>query len=276
MVFKRRVSKRKPRRKAPKVSKAVKVEVAKQLSKSQENKLALINGLSNTAVGTQYLEYVSQQIEINSRFRGLLPRISDGTDAFQRMGNSITPKVLKIKGLLYFIRTNPFAQDLTVRVMVVTHRSIKNQDELTSGVSATNYATTLLWNGQTAQPVAYLGNEPYYNQLPINRRAWNVLADKQIHLRKGYSWPGATVTNESQGETFMSPTRSVPFEIVLTQKQLPAKLLYQAPGSDVPTNFAPVLAMGWADNTHTYQVPDSVDANIVGIQWTSSLIYEDA
>lgn len=267
---------RAPRRKnVGKVSAAVKVEVAKQLSKSQENKLAMINGLSNTAVGTPYIEYVAQQIDINPNLRGLLPRISDGTDAFQRLGNSITPKVLKIRGLVYFIRTEEFAHDLTLRLMVLTHRSIKNQDELT-GSTTTNYTDTLLWNGQTGDAVAYGGNEPYYNQLPINRRAWNVLGDKQIHLRKAFSWPGATVTNASQGETFMSPTRSVPFEFVLTQKQLPAKLLYQGPGTDVPTNFAPVLAMGWADNTRTLQVGTDTNTNIVGIQWTSSLIYEDA
>ena len=264
-----------PRRKnVGKVSKAVKVEVAKQLAKSLENKMCMINGRganNGTPIGTTYLEQAYQQLNDDTMFRGLIPRISDGTDAYQRMGNSITPKVLKIKGLLYFPYAVPESYDLTVRLMVVTHKSQKNQDELTSG--AQNYFSTLMWNPITAQPVAYLGCEPYYNQLPVNRRQWNVLSDKQIHMRK--SLGDAASANPSLGETFMSSTRSVPFEIVLTQKHLPAKLLYQAPGGDIPTNFAPVLAIGWTDNTGFISV-GTTNTPIVAIQWTSSLIFEDA
>lgn len=273
MVFKRRVSKRKPRRKAPKVSKAVKVEVAKQLSKGLENKMIMRNGNADVAVGITYQEFVKMAITADTDFRQLVPRLTDGTDAYNRVGNSITPKVLKIRGIV-FINGNVIPSlDYTLRLMVVTS---KLQKETTALTTTGSYYTTLLWNPQVAFPVAYLGGDPYYNQLPINRRAWNVLADKQIHLRKGFPWPGATVTSPSEGETFMSPTRSVPFEIVLTQKQLPAKFLYQAPGSDFPTNFAPVLAVGFTDNTGMNTVGSvALDSN-VQIQWQSSLIYEDA
>jgi len=239
----------------------------------------MINGQVNTPVGNDYAEDLAPAIRDNTYFRGLLPRIADGSDGYQRMGNTITPKVLKVKGLVYFNYDviGSSSWDFTLRLMVVTHKSQRNQDELTAASiapgTAPGYYKTLLWNGQVAQPTTYEGCQPYYDMLPINRRAWHVLEDKHIHLRKGLS--DTAVTPSSAGETFKSPTRAVPFEFVFTQKQLPAKLLYQTPGNDVPTNFAPVLAMGWVSNDGSIQIGNSVLDATVQVQWTSTLIYED-
>jgi len=274
-VYKKPVKARKgSKAKNPTVSVAVKQEIKKQISKATENKLCMINGKADTSVGSSYSEYIIPKVGDGYDLRGLLPRIQEGTEGFERVGNSITPKVLKVKGIITYDWPVPKSHDYTVRLMVLTSKLVKDQDELT--VVGNQYTKTLLWNGQAAAPVPYLGCQPYYNTLPVNRRAWNVLFDKQIHLRKGLGVLAGEETNPSQQEVFCSPTRAVPFEFILTQKHLPAKLLYQDPSESVPTNFAPVLAMGWCDNTLATSVGDDTHDSDVAIQWTSSLIYEDA
>lgn len=285
-TLRRRAPRRKTKKTRSNMSKTVRKIVKSEIARSNENKLVMINGQVNTPVGNDYNENLAPAIADNTYFRGLLPRIADGTDAYQRLGNSITPKVLKVRGLVYFNSGTIAAPswDFTLRLMVLTHKSQKNQDELTKSsvppvtvppsVGQVAYYSTLLWNGQTGTAVDYKGLAPYYNTLPINRKNWNVLADRQISLRKGLG--DAAITPVSAGETFKSPTRAVPFEFVLTQKQLPAKLLYQGPGTDIPTNFAPVLALGWVDNCASIPIGTTAQDPTVQIQWTSSLIYEDA
>lgn len=288
-MTRRRAPRKTTRKTRSNMSKTVRKIVKKEIARSNENKIVMINGNANTPIGNDYPgtgEDLAPAIRDNTYFRGLLPRISDGTDAFQRVGNSITPKVLKVRGLVYF---NPdviasSSWDFTLRLMVLTHKSQKNQDELTRSsvppvtvppsVGQVPYWNSLIWNAQTGTSVPYLGLQPYYNQLPLNRRNWNVLMDRQITLRKGLG--DSAITPVSAAETFKSPTRAVPFEFVLTQKQLPAKLQYNGPGTDIPTNFAPVLAMGWVSNDGSLSVTNTVQDPTVQIQWTSSLIYEDA
>lgn len=277
MAPRRKTIRRRPRR-AKKtrsnMSKTVKAIVKKEIARSNENKIVTQNGVANTLPGNTYAEFVLPNANNGNQFRGLLPRMADGPEANQRVGNSITPKVLKVRGLLFFNGTVPESYDYTVRMMVLTHKSQKNQDDLTA--VGTTYSGTVLWNsiGTSAGPTPYQGCDPYYNTLPINRRAWNVLSDKKYHLRKGPAVGSGGIP--SQEETFMSPSRSVPFELVLTQKQLPAKLLYQSANADIPTNYAPILVMGWTDNTGNITVGNTTHFGDVQIQWTSSLIYEDA
>jgi len=191
------------------------------------------------------------------------------------VGNVITPKVLKVKGLIFFDPVTSASWNWEVRAMIVTNKTVRSQAMLTA--AGADYVKNLLWDGQSGTPTTYLGCEPYYNQLPINRRNWNVLFDKKINLRKGLS--DAAITPPCAAETFKSPTRSVPFEFVLTQKQLPAKFVYDAAGAtstDLPTNFAPVLALGWVDEDGAIQVGNTAQGTALRVQWTSTLIYEDA
>ena len=265
---------RSPKKAAPAVA-MVRKEVAKQISKAQENKLAMKLGKATNAVGSSFVEYIYPRCTIDPHLRGLLPPVIDGTDTNQRVGNSISPKVLKIRGLVYINWAITQSTDFTVRMMVLTNKTVKDQTQLTQ-IGTADFAPTILWDGQASPPTAtaYQGCQPYYNQLPINRRQWNVLFDRPLHLRKSLMWPGS---GGGPQQSTVYPNHGVPFEFVLTAKHLPAKLQYASGlGNSYPTNFAPVLAMGWTDNTGGISVGDPNQDEIVSIQWTSSLIYEDS
>ena len=251
----------------------VKQEVAKQISKKTENKLIMENGIANTPVGTDYVEYVTPRVDI---IRPLLPKLDVGTELFNRVGGVIEPKALKLRGTVFFDWTTlpvvVSSRDCSLRLMILTHKSQRSMPELVANPSAV-YTNTLMWNGQAGDSVAYQGCVPYYNQLPVNRKSWNVIEDRIIHLRKGLG----NLTSGGAGETFMSPTRSHNFEIVLTAKDLPASLKYDGGlGTIYPTNFAPVFCFGWVDNSDNIPIGTTDHDKVIRIEYQTSLIYEDS
>lgn len=257
------------------VAQAVKTEVAKQIAKKSENKLIMEVGLANTNISADYpIEWVPPQIAGSSAFRPVLPAIGQGTDANQRIGLNITPKALKLKGTVSFSYDLGFSSDYCLRLMVLTNKSTKTMPALINN-SGSVFSDTLMWDGQTANGIAYSGCQPYFNMLPINNKCWNVLEDRLVHMRKGLGGAGS-IAPPYDGETFMSPTRSFNFEFLLTSKDMPASLKYNSDADIYPTNFAPVLAMGWVDQTGGLQVSTGgVHQKDVAIEWTSYLIYED-
>ena len=257
------------------VTQAVKTEVAKQIAKKSENKLIMQVGLANTNISADYpLEYVTPQIAGLSAFRPILPGMVAGTDANQRIGLNITPKALKLKGTISFAYDLLYSSDYCLRLMVLTNKSQKSMPALVAN-AASVYSDTLMWDGQTANGISYSGCQPYFNMLPINNKCWNILEDRLVHMRKGLGG-GQSIAPPYDGEVFMSPTRSFNFEIVLTQKDMPATLKFNADTDAYPTNFAPVLALGWVDQTGGIPVSTGgAHQKDVLIEWTSYLIYED-
>lgn len=254
--------------------KAVVTIVQKTLSKALENKLAVINGKANTDFGVPHAtEYILPRIDTTSTWP-ILPQVPVGMLGNERIGNVITPKVLKVRGTVYFnwdgsIPALASSRYLDVRMMVVTNKQQKYYPDLAANPSSV-YTNTLLWNGQAGEPMAYEGCQLYYNTVPINRRGWNVLEDKLIHLRKGLGAGGGST------EVFGSSTRSANFEFVLTQKDLPATFKYNEVGDGYPTNYAPVMYIGFADATGAMDISDINSDKVLAIEYTSQLIYEDA
>ena len=260
---------------APTVTQAVKDEVAKQIAKKSENKLIMQVGLANSALGADYpREYIPPTIVGTTAFRPMLPALTQGTDANQRVGLNVTPKALKLKGTITFDYDLPFSQDYCVRMMVLTSKTTKSIPTLIANASSV-YSDALMWDGQTANGITYYGCQPHQNTLPINNKAWNVLEDRLVHMRKGLGGAGS-IAPPYDGETFMSPTRSFNFEVKLLAKDMPASLKYGSDADAYPTNFAPVFAIGWVDQTGGLPISTaSAHAKDVSIEWTSYLIYED-
>ena len=244
----------------------VKQEVAKAIAKKTENKLITENGYPNTAIGTSYTQYIFPRVD-TSLTRPLLPKLTGGVDPEQRIGATVTPKVLKIRGTIYYDYKYADSRNLSVRMMLVTNRQQKYMPDLLTN-AGNQYTSTLMWNGQTGTPTAYAGCQPYYNTLPINRKAWNVIDDKIVHLRKGL--------NDFSNQTFMSPTTSHDFEYVLGAKDLPATLKYDGGlAITYPTNYAPVMYIGFVDSNGAMAVGDTGSDSVIEIQYTTQLIFED-
>jgi hypothetical protein len=255
---------------------AVKQEVAKQIAKKTENKLIMQNGFVNTPVGGNYTEYILPRIDTTSTYP-LLPALNTGTELYERVGGVIEPKALKLRGTLFYDYTNTDASSraLDIRLMVLTNKSQRSMPDLVAN-AGNQYTSTLMWNGQAGDSTSYQGCQPYYNQLPINRKSWNVIEDRIIHLRKGLGVATAPLP-PSTGEVFLSPQRSHTFEIVLTAKDLPASLKYDGGlGTLYPTNFAPVFYIGFVDVTGAMAVGDINSDKVVQFQYETSLIFEDS
>jgi len=254
----------------------VKTIVEKTISRKTENKLIMENGRANTPVGGNYAEYILPRIDTTQGYP-LLPALNVGTELFNRVGGVIEPKALKLRGTLFFDYTNTDAASraLDIRLMVLTNKSQRSMSELITNTGS-QYTNTLMWNGQAGDSTSYQGCQPYYNHLPVNRKSWNVIEDRIIHLRKGLG-VAATPLPPSSGEVFMSPQRSYTFEIVLTSKDLPATLKYDGGvGTIYPTNFAPVFYIGFVDVVGAMAVGDINSDKVVQFQYETSLIFEDS
>jgi len=268
---------RKTKKKVVSQPKAVVAIVKRELAKAIENKLIMENGLLNTPIsnglGGNYVQSILPRIDTTSTYP-VLPKLNVGTEAYQRVGTSVKPLVIKIKGTIYYSYDTPAiaSRDLSVRLMILTNKSSKFMPDLVA--NPTNlYTNTLLWNGQVGDSTAYQGCQPYYNTLPINNRQWNVITDRKYNMLKGLG-TGAVPSN---GEVFLSGARSHQFEIVLTSKHLPASLKYDGGlGTVYPTNYAPVMYMGFVDNTGEMIIGDTNSDRILDIQYTVTMIYEDA
>lgn len=276
---KSQVVKRKLRLPKTTVATAVRQEVAKQIARKTENKLIMENGKVNTAVGANYtpVEYILPRIDTTSTYP-LLPALNVGAEAGlnSRVGGVIEPKALKLRGTIHWTYTTDStvfpSRAVDLRLMVLTHKSQRSMPDLVANAGS-QYTNTLMWNGQAGNSTSYQGCQPYYNTLPINRKSWNVIEDRIIHLRKGLG----SATVGGGGEVFMSPQRSYTFEIVLTAKDLPATLKYDGGvGVLYPTNFAPVFYIGFVDVEGAMQIGDTNSDKDIEFQYTTSLIYEDA
>lgn len=248
---------------------AVKAEVAKQIARKTENKLVMENGLSKIPLGTTYTEYVTPTIKTTS-LRPALPALVEGVDPNQRVGAAVAPKVIKIRGTLCFANdyVEGFAAD--VRIMVVTSKQQRFMADLIADPGG-QYSNALLWDGQTGQPAQYKGGQPYYNLLPVNNKAWKVLHDQVVHLRNSN---GALPSPAFQD--FVGTQYSKDFEIVLTAADIPAELKYNGGlGIKYPTNFAPILAIGWTYPDTAISAVDLAYEKVITLQYTVSMIYED-
>jgi hypothetical protein len=248
---------------------AVKAEVAKQIARKTENKLIMENGKAKSPLGTNYIEHVEPEITVG-RLRPVLPALAEGVDPNQRIGAQVAPKVIKIRGTLCFDSAAVPAFAADVRIMVCTNKQQRFMPDLLADTGG-QYSNTLLWDGSTGNPAQYKGAQPYYNLLPVNNKAWKVLHDQVVHLRTSTG-----PVPQPTGNVFLGTQYSKDFEIVLTTADLPAQLKYDGGlGIAYPTNFAPILAIGWTYPNSFIPAGSADFDKIINLQYTVSMIYED-
>ena len=227
------------------------------------------NGFFKTPVGANYVEYVTPAITTGT-LRPVLPALAEGVNPNQRVGAQIAPKVIKIRGTLCF--ANEYAEGFAadVRIMVCTNKQQRYMPDLLADAGG-QYSNTLLWDGSTGNPAQYKGAQPYYNLLPINNKGWKSIHDQVVHLRNS----NGTVPSPTT-QAFLGTQYSKDFEIVLTSADLPAQLKYDGGlGVAFPTNFAPVLCMGWTYPDTAITIGDPAYQKVITVQYTVSMIYED-
>jgi len=230
----------KTRRPARKASTRLIRKVAKQVVRSQsETKFATAvlenNVVHNSAIGS-------------GDFLPILPRIPQGTDDWQRIGDTTRPTKLVIKGLVSMDRT--YALDnkvLLVRIVVLSAKATKNRTSTTSlfGTYSGQLLHPNLDSGTQVKSFQGDQNDLHY---PINTDNFIVHYDR-IHRIAMVAADGGSLEENPAGYFRWS-------KVI----KCPAKLTYDAGSSD-PNNFCPFYGIGYAYADGTS--PDTVTTRIV-------------
>jgi len=209
-------------------------------------------------------------VDSTGDFTQILPAITQGLDAHQRIGQQIKAKSLNVKG---YVKLNVFEgteskahTNVIVRMMVV---SLKVRSNFSDMVNSTGSLASLLKKGGATSGFTGVLSDIY---APINTDLWTVHHDKKFYLSQSYtnaigaSPPSTTVTQDiSKTVKFFN------FNVKCKNKVLKYD---EDTGSDIyPTNFAPVILLGYSflDGSS----PDTLSTNL-GLCYDSILNYEDA
>lgn len=222
--------------------------VRRLLSKKAENHL----------VGTQVEANVLHNSAIGpADCQPLIPEIAPMNDAAGntsqlRVGDRITPKVLKVKGLLSlnFGATPPVSRaDIYARVIIATQKDVKTGAQIGAGAVDTG---TLLRPGfgATADQVPFNGH-PQELMYDINRDKFHVYYDKVIKL-----------TQVAETSVEANPRFSAMWKYNF--KKLPSTLTYDESNGDWCNNFAPFVCIGYAYS-------DGSAADVVGTKLISNI-----
>lgn len=204
--------------------------------------------LHNSAIGSADCEPVIMQIP-------------QGVDSNKRIGDRVSPRSLKVKGVISVSsEAAPLAlpKDVYVRVLLLAQKDVKAGAAILSGAIDAQ-ALLRAGYGGTGDAIPFSGDTSDLCQ-PINTNLFRVYMDKQFKL---------DVSNLTGGP---SAPLSREWSYTFTKKHLPASLYFDEGNGDWPNNFAPFLAIGYAYADGS--APDTVGTRIIS-NCISHLYFED-
>lgn len=254
--------KKKGTKKSCKLSKCMKKEIQKLISKNVEDKEAFHDTGDS-------LVYFNSYISSSGDMQRILPNVAIGSNENERVGSQIRGKSLVIKGYLQLepdtVVNSVDNKRIGVRLMVVSMRKHKSLADVQTQAGA-----ALIEKGGTASPFSGYISHLY---APINREEYIKHYDKVFYLNQSYTAQqiGSSTPTVQWSVDMANGIRFFTIRIPLRGK----KLIYsQDTGSDLqPTNFAPVLCAGYAHLNGA--APDSITTK-VGICYDVKMTYEDA
>jgi len=218
------------------------------MNKGSENKL--IGNRMEVAVGHNSAIGTADCLSV-------LPQIAQGTDSNQRIGDRVTPKSLRVSGVVSLVREQPDARELYVRVIIAAQKNVKVGNDVNTSIDAAHLLRTGVVGGDEIQ---YTGATQNITD-PINRDLFRVYHDKTYVLAP------------ASDQTLTGPLPKSSFPWSYTFSQLPSALTFDAGNGNWANNFAPFYAIGYAYADGT--APDVGTLRIVTTA-TSYLQYEDA
>jgi hypothetical protein len=202
-----------------------------------------------------------------SEIYAAMPQITQGTDNYQRIGDTIAPVRCDVDLRIEVASLNDNnAYDRTVHVFLLEAVSVK---------SLPNYTAIpiiqMLNNGQGGR-VDFNGTL-YHSKFPINRDAFKVLHHKKVRLVKGFGNPvsSASVTAGTT-DGIISPSGHY-VDLKLPVK-LPKTLKYETAGVYYPLNAAPFFVIGWVDNITTNTASSMTGS--LSVMGRTNMYYRDA
>jgi len=201
--------------------------VRRMISKKAENKL----------IGNLIEDEVDHNSAISAAdCEPIVPEIapldaSTGSTARQRVGDRITPKYLKVDGVVSLNSSAVGRSDIYARIIIASQKDVKTGSAILGGAISAN---TLLrpGYGATANEVQFGGNtaDLLYD---VNRDKFKVYMDKTVKL-----------CQTGEGSVEANDRSSIYY--TYTFKDLPASLTFDEENGNWPNNFAPFVAVGYA------------------------------
>jgi len=197
-------------------------------------------------------------------FLAILPAVQAGTGQNQRIGNSIHPVKLEIRGYIT-VDSNTLwitAQEILCRLMCFQQKDLRSFADLASG----NFNLLNVGGGSGQYDGSLLRQ-----CMPHNNDAYTFYKDLKHTFFKPYGLLNSSITPVSS----MNSSLVLPFHIVLTPKHMPSVFKYDSnvTGANYPDNFCPFLALGYCFGNN--QTPDVTNTQL-GMSYVSTLYYKDA
>lgn len=223
---------KRPRRKTMKKSNIVRI-VKKTIQRSQETKF----------VSAQYtFSAFNSTITSPADIIAIMPQIFQGAGQDQRIGNSIKPVAIIVRGYVTYYPAsstgNLDARMLGARLFCFQDKAVRSQANsdvnynlLNLGGVSTNYTGTAM-NWIT----------------PHNNDQFTFFADKKMRILKPYGYTNNVSPSTTTSITGMDNSMFHPFTIKIPASKMPSKLSFdQTDSTAYPTNFNPKISLGYSD-----------------------------
>lgn len=220
------------RRKRP--SKAMKEQIASVLAGKQETKFVLDGPWNfDSSLSLETFTGFTSGITSTSEVYALIPKITQGTDDMNRIGQIIQPVSLNTRVNLALYTQH--SQCVYVDVYFCHSKTVKSANNTSSVV------VSKLLNAGDGTNVGYDGTS-FTAMLPINKSEFTLIAHKRIKLEKVGGNPNYEL-DPSLGTSSISPSR---YCASFSQKiKLPQRLIYEQASSQYPSNTFPFMMVGF-------------------------------
>jgi len=194
-----------------------------------------------------------------------LPRVGQGIDDHQRIGNTIKPKSVHVKlDVCTKVWNDNSSQDRTVHIFFLTATSVKSLD---------NYSAipiTQLLNKGDGTNVSFDGT-PFTAQYPVNTSEFRVLHHTATRMVSGFGQSkGTTAATAGTTDGVISPAHS--YAHLDYRIKVPKTFKFDRASQVYPTNSAPFMVIGFTDNNTVPSAP----MDYVQVLGQVSMSYKDA
>ena len=267
-MYKKKTAVKRPYKKRAYKRHYKKTGAAKLVTKAQLYKA--INKTTETKQATAEFTWTqfNSAISSASEYLGILPGLGAGVGPNQRVGDQVRPKRLVIRGVISFVTDAPSYNGAVLLISKLFCFQSKNTRYIPQ--VSTTLTTNLITNGGNPSP--FTGALLDITR-PLNKEEFTFYKTKQHTFLKPWGLTNQAITNVNVDMTSVDKSLVYYFTITLTQKELPAVLKYTGSAETYPINFAPLLALGYANSTNA--TPDTLFSRL-GMSYSSTLYYEDA
>lgn len=229
------------------VAAPVKTYVKREINRNVETKYVAQQPF-NSQSGLLNVTNFTAGITGNNECYALIPPVVQGDGDHNRVGNSIKPVSLHVKGFVSITGNNLSSVFIDVDIWCLTSKTLKSQFQ--EGSLDMNSLLNV-GNGLNA---SYDGS--FYNSvMPINTSLFTVLKHRRIRLMKAYGNGNTAICGGTDETAVYSQERmSALFNFKIP---MPAKLKYDLDAQTVPSNYYPFMVIG-------YNSPSNCDASGIG------------